>query len=53
MEFAGGAFETRPSSQINGNKHPADLHLDARRNPRTTSFIKAELAAPTTPVGNL
>jgi hypothetical protein len=49
VEFAGGAFR-------NTTRQPdrwADPHLGANWNPRTTTFIQAELVAPTPPAGTL
>jgi hypothetical protein len=50
VEFAGWAFRNM-TLHIIGDKRPVNLHLDARRNPRTASFIRTEQAAPTPPIG--
>jgi hypothetical protein len=39
VEFTGGAFR-------NTTVQPEEIHLDARRNPRTTSFIQNKQGAP-------
>jgi hypothetical protein len=38
-ESPSGVSGTRHSSHINGDGHPINLPLDARRNPRTAFFI--------------
>jgi hypothetical protein len=52
VEFGDEAFGTQHSCQIYGDRHLADPHLHARRNPRTTSFIHVDPAVPTLPASS-
>jgi hypothetical protein len=53
VEFAGRALWNTTLQLGHRDMHPKDCQLGASWNPRTATFIQAELVAPTPPVGTL